>query len=201
MMKTCTKCGEQKPITEFCKDALRLEGFRSQCKNCTKAADAKWYAANREKVKAASATYRVANADRCKAYNAAYSAANSEKRRADSAQWRIDNPEKHRATIAQWQAANPEARRIHKHNRRARKLESGGKLSPGLSAKLFSLQRGKCACCGQPLGTNYHLDHRMPLALGGQNVDSNMQLLRANCNLQKSAKHPIYFMQQKGFLL
>jgi hypothetical protein len=41
----------------------------------------------------------------------------------------------------------------------------------------------------------------MPLALGGSNTDDNMQLLRAICNYHKYTKHPIDFMQSKGFLL
>lgn len=35
----------------------------------------------------------------------------------------------------------------------------------------------------------------------GTNTDDNIQLLRKLCNLQKSAKHPVDFMQQRGFLL
>jgi len=102
---------------------------------------------------------------------------------------------------ARWEAANPEARLTINRNRRARKKGNGGKLSPNIKIKLYELQRGRCACCRQPLGADYHLDHIMPLALGGQNVDSNMQLLRAVCNLSKGAKHPVDYMQRKGMLL
>lgn len=56
-------------------------------------------------------------------------------------------------------------------------------------------------CCGLPLGDNYHIDHIMPLALGGSNTDDNIQLLRQRCNNQKCAKHPVDFMQSRGFLL
>jgi 5-methylcytosine-specific restriction endonuclease McrA len=87
-------------------------------------------------------------------------------------------------------------------NRRARKNASAGKLSFNLAEKLFKLQHGKCACgCKKHLGKDYHLDHIMPLALGGANTDNNIQLLRKQCNWQKHAKHPIDFMQSRGFLL
>lgn len=99
-----------------------------------------------------------------------------------------------------WFSENPEARRIYNRNRRAINRATG-KLSTSLAAKLFKLQRGKCACCGEPLGADYHLDHIMPLALGGSNTDDNAQLLRARCNLQKNAMHPVEFMRQRGFLL
>jgi 5-methylcytosine-specific restriction endonuclease McrA len=91
--------------------------------------------------------------------------------------------------------------RIICQNYRSRKRANGGTLSKGLAEKLFKLQQGKCPCCKQPLGRNYHLDHIVPTALGGSNSDDNMQLLRATCNHQKHAKHPIDFMQQRGFLL
>ena len=91
--------------------------------------------------------------------------------------------------------------RINCQNRRARKIAVGGKLSKGLTEKLYKLQRGKCACCGKLLGDNYHLDHRMPIALGGANEDWNIQLLRSTCNHEKHAKHPIDFMQERGYLL
>lgn len=45
------------------------------------------------------------------------------------------------------------------------------------------------------------MDHIVPLALGGSNTDGNIQLLRATCNQQKHAKHPVVFMQERGFLL
>lgn len=118
------------------------------------------------------------------------------------AKYCADNIEKRKAYKVQWNADNSDTRRTYKHNRRARKLEGGGTLSKGLAGRLFAAQRGKCACgCGQPLGENYHLDHRMPLALGGTNTDNNIQLLRPLCNKQKHCKHPVDFMQQRGFLL
>ncbi len=124
--------------------------------------------------------WKSKNRDKVKAYNAAYGAA-------------------HREEAKAWRRANKNVDRVHKQNRRHR--ERGGNLSAGIALKLFKLQRGKCACCGELLGDDYQLDHIMPIALGGKNVDSNMQLLRKVCNLQKHAKHPIDFMQERGLLL
>lgn len=33
-MKQCTKCGKQKPLSEFYKDAIRIDGLRGPCKTC-----------------------------------------------------------------------------------------------------------------------------------------------------------------------
>lgn len=191
-MKTCTKCKEAKPLAEFGKAAKGRDGLKGQCKACLKIAKAVYRAdpANREKEKASTAEWSKANKWKRNAITAKYNAANPVKAKARKVKWNSDNPDKTRAT-----------RRIGGHNRRARKRENGGKLSPGLTDKLFTHQRGKCPCCGLPLGKDYHLDHCMPLALGGTNTDDNMQLLRAKCNMQKHTAHPVAFMQSRGFLL
>lgn len=141
---------------------------------------------NREKIAAAAKRNRLDNPERVAAINR---------------KSRAKNAERAKATSAVWRRKNPEIMRIQSHTKRARKRKSGGCISVGLSGKLFKLQRGMCPCCSFPLGDDYHLDHKMPLALGGTNTDDNMQLLRAKCNLQKNAKHPVDFMQSRGFLL
>lgn len=160
-----------------------------------------WRAANPDKVKAADAALRAANTDKIRTMKTAWRAANPAMVKAQDAAWREANPDKVKAITAAWRAANPEAIRINNQNRRAREKKAGGRLSSGLAATLFKMQKGKCPCCKQPLGDDYHLDHKMPLALGGSNTDNNMQLLRAVCNMQKSAKHPVDFMQSRGYLL
>lgn len=158
-----------------------------------KASKAAWLAANQEYVK----VYRAANLQKMIAYNKAYYASNRQKLIEQSRSWRLAHPNK----VKEWRESNPEVARINNQNRRARKLANGGTLSKGLAENLFKLQKGKCPCCKQSLGDDYHLDHIVPLALGGSNTDDNMQLLRKQCNQQKHAKHPVDFMQQKGFLL
>lgn len=150
---------------------------------------------NKERLKIVSKNWSIANKERRKEYE------KTPGRKAKGASRYALNPEKAKAYKAVWAKAHPEAKRIHNNNRRALKAASGGKLSRGLSVKLFKLQRGKCPCCGFPLGDDYHLDHKMPVALEGSNTDDNMQLLRKTCNLNKSAKHPVDFMQERGFLL
>ena len=149
-----------------------------------RAEKARWYQRHKEEIAAKTAA-RIA--------------ANPLKKAQCNAKWREENADHKKAYEAQYHAANRDKARIRVANRRAR--EVGGRLSPGIEAKLFKLQRGRCACCGLPLGKGYHMDHVMPLALGGTNTDDNMQLLRGSCNLSKHAKHPVDFMQTKGLLL
>ena len=186
-MKICPVCRIKKPRDDFHKCAAKPDGLQRMCKLCQKIDAASRYLSDPNKNLIRTAKWR---------------ASNTESNRANKADWHKKNREKALARISTWRAANPEKIIINKNNRRARKLHAGGKLSQGLAKKLYVLQRGKCACgCKQPLGDKYHLDHRMPLALGGANEDWNIQLLRQTCNLQKHAKHPVDFMQQKGFLI
>lgn len=175
--------------------------YRAANKEKIRESTAAWKKANPEYTRASVAAWAKANPEKIKIRSAAYYASNTEKRKASFVAWGKANPEKKKAGYAAWSKANPGALRIIQQNRRARTKLVGGRLSRGLSAKLFKLQKGKCPCCGLPLGDNYHLDHKMPIALGGPNTDDNMQLLRATCNLQKNAKHPVQFMQERGFLL
>lgn len=67
--------------------------------------------------------------------------------------------------------------------------------------RLMFAQKGRCACCRSSIKAGYHVDHIKPIALGGSNWPHNIQLLCQPCNQQKSATHPIDFMQKRGFLL
>lgn len=43
-MKTCTKCGEDKPLDAFYSRARRKDGREGSCKSCWNESSAKWYA-------------------------------------------------------------------------------------------------------------------------------------------------------------
>lgn len=160
-----------------------------------------WRAKNPEKARDGMARYRSENKELLRERSAKARAANLENARRKESARRAANPEKYRASVARWAASNLDKLRINNQNRRAKKAANGGKLSKDIAARLLKLQRGKCACCGLPLGVKYHLDHIMPIALGGTNTDDNIQLLRDVCNFQKHMKHPVDFMQSRGFLL
>lgn len=144
--------------------------------------------------------YRAANRSKLLAQGAAYKKSKPAARARYAAK-RAASPDQSRAYNKAYREKNRTAHRIYDQNKRVLRSRRGQKLSIGLPEKLYKLQKGKCPCCRLPLGDDYHLDHKMPLALGGENTDDNMQLLRAVCNMQKHAKHPVDFMQSRGFLL
>lgn len=76
-----------------------------------------------------------------------------------------------------------------------------GLITSARIIELFGLQRGKCVYCKKDLNRNFHVDHIIPITLGGENIDSNIQLLDLACNYAKRAKHPIVFANEIGLLL
>lgn len=222
-MKTCNKCGGTEFISggkcKACAKA-RASAYYAKNKDAIKARSAAWAAANKEHKLAVGAAYRATqratNADATKAYKKAYYEANKvevlaqqmayhelnrDHRLAVMADYREAKPELIAAGKKRWTEANRDRHRLQRANRRAKKREVGGVLSPNLVKRLMKLQKGVCPCCNKPLNGEYHSDHIMPLALGGSNTDDNMQLLHPKCNLKKGAKHPVDFMQTQGFLL
>lgn len=230
-MKICSKCSIQKPISSFGKISKGKDGLNSKCRECCAADMSNWRLKNKEKYDKHRAEYNLANiekqkeyrkkyksdnAERIKSYNARYRKENKDKIKSNSikyyeenrdriklscAKYYAENKDKATAASIRWQSRNKDKIRIYSQNRRYRKIENGGKLSHDLAERLFKLQRGKCPCCGENLGNDYHLDHIIPLKLGGSNEDSNIQLLRSSCNHKKQARHPIEYMQSRGFLL
>jgi hypothetical protein len=231
LSKSCSKCGQEKPHSDFCLRKKSKDGLNWWCKSCSadylrswklsnpdkkreankrwreenpdkvKASSAKWYSSNSEKSLIYSKLWYEANKEMALATRAAWQDANKERATITAKAWKAKNRDKVRAAVKKWQQLNPDAAKAINQNRRAREKQAIGKLSPDLLKKLFALQKGKCACCKKPLGDDYHMDHIMPLALGGTNTDDNIQLLRAKCNNQKYKKHPIDFMQERGYLL
>lgn len=102
------------------------------------------------------------------------------------------------ARLRKYRAENPERVREWSQKRSAGRLQ---RLPWGTTQKLGRLQKWKCAICSRSVKASYHIDHVMPLALGGKHEPANLQLLCPSCNVRKSAKHPVDFMRERGFLL
>lgn len=187
--KTCVKCGSAE------------RDKRGNCAPCARVRAARWAAANPTRARAKYVAWCAANPEKKSAAERGWKARNKKRISVTGAAWRAAHREAALANVAAWKAAHPEARRIWNNNRRSKERQSEGRLSKDIAARLFSLQRGRCTGCREPLVNGHQLDHVMPLALDGSNTDENMQLLCPPCNRSKHAKHPVDFMQQQGFLI
>lgn len=122
--------------------------------------------------------------------------------KARKAAYHIKNAAAINANRAAWDKVNPEKARVAWANKRASRRGAVGSYSAEEIAELFLKQRGRCAVCRCAIVEGkYHKDHIIPIARGGTNNIENIQLLCKTCNLEKHAKHPVDFMQEKGFLL
>jgi 5-methylcytosine-specific restriction endonuclease McrA len=199
--KTCKKCGEVKPFSMFYANKGGKHGLRSNCKKCQDIMTSDWDKANPERRKARKDAFYQANAKRISERDSAKHAANPEKQRARSAAKYAANPEKAKACSADWARRNPEARNAIARNRRAIARQAAGRHTSSDVLELLSLQQCMCVVCRTNIKNDYHVDHIIPLSKGGGNGKDNLQLLCPTCNLQKHAKHPVDFMQSRGFLL
>ena len=82
MTKTCSKCGETKPLTEFHKQTGSKDGHRGHCKECQQAAYRTWYEANKERRAASDKAWLEANKERKAAYIKSWRAVNPGKMKA-----------------------------------------------------------------------------------------------------------------------
>lgn len=202
------------------REAARMATYRAENSEKIAAGKAAYYAENREKIAAKAREWRMANPERFAANNrkyreanraqlaeraCAYRAANPEKAAEVVRAWKVANPEKVAKANRDWHSANPEKSAESKRNRRARIRNAEGKHTAADVRRIFDNQRGMCANCHAKLfksgSQKFHVDHVMPLAKGGTNWPSNLQLLCPPCNLSKGSKHPIDFAQSMGKLL
>ena len=67
---------------------------------------------------------------------------------------------------------------------------------------LLAYQSERCPCCEAILTKcGYHIDHIMPVKLGGDDVTWNIQLLCHGCNTRKSAMNPHEWAAMHGIEL
>jgi hypothetical protein len=121
---------------------------------------------------------------KCKACNSKYHYDNKEHRDAYFAEYRRLYPDKRKA-----------ASDHGKHNRRARRRHASGTITKADIDAIRASQtdkRGRLICwrCNKPITGTPHLDHWIPLALGGTNGPGNLHYMHGLCNMSKGAKHP-----------
>lgn len=116
---------------------------------------------------------------------------NKEKKASYDRVRRKKNPEYFNEIQKEWAKRNPEKIRMMDRVNKAKRRSSGSLTSTEVSL-IFSEQKGLCAnpFCRIELGDDYHLDHIMPVRLGGKTCYENIQCLCVKCNMSKSGKHP-----------
>lgn len=81
-------------------------------------------------------------------------------------------------------------RRSDENRRRSRAKKAGGTHTAIDVRAQYQSQRGKCWWCGEKLGNDYEVDHRVPLARCGSNAPENIVLACRKCNRAKGDRLP-----------
>jgi 5-methylcytosine-specific restriction endonuclease McrA len=213
--KVCNTCGIFKQITEFHRNKSSKGGHLPRCKECRKLADAayieshrevtriralEWSKKNPEKAAKRAKQWRSANPERCREFSAKYR--RSDRGKAATERWlKIRDPRRRQAAARRYYLKNLERYRGYARNRRATQRGASGRHTKDDIAAIAKSQRWRCIYCPASIKRAYNADHIMPLALGGSNDKTNIQLLCPRCNKSKGAKHPIQFAMSRGMLL
>lgn len=166
-MKKCTKCGIEKPLTEF--SVRKYKGhyyYQSWCKSCFaeyKREHHKRTYTPRPRIKPS--PQEIAERKH-RAYKRRYLA-----RRDKVLQYYKDNPE---ITIAS------------NANHRAKIHNAPGRLTKEDIIDIRDRYGWRCANCGSY--DNVEFDHVKPLSEGGANTVDNLQLLCKSCNIRKGTR-------------
>lgn len=115
---------------------------------------------------------------------------------AKAKEYRLKNAKRRNEQAKEWRKNNQATCRSHEATRRAREKSGNGYTQKQIDAMLLE-QDYKCVYCEKDISVSRHIDHIMPLALGGLNDISNIQILCPKCNLSKHRKHPDEFAKEK----
>ncbi len=200
----CVECSALKSKMWYSdreRGAAKARKWRAENPEREKLSKQKWIEANPDRIAEYERRYRLKNTDaRAKACRDWYYR-NIERQRSRSLEYRNANIEECRAKSSKYNKENPERIAALARNRRAKISGNGGKHTADDISAILKMQRGKCAYCRINLGKKRHVDHVIPIALGGSNGRENLQILCVPCNKTKSAKDPIVFAQSLGMLL
>lgn len=156
-----------------------------------------WYEANIEKHRADTRAWRARNREKWREWTRGWLLKHAEKLRA----LRAERSAIHTARGRRWRKANPEKFAAQGRNGRMRRRNAEGHHTAAEVLALFEKQRGRCGYCRKSIRAGYHADHIQPIARGGSNWISNIQLLCPKCNTRKNVSDPVDFARRVGLLI
>lgn len=183
-IKWCPQCSAPLAVACFGKDASSGDGLRGECAECVRAR------AHSERTRAYMAAWYQANSERQRAVRREWWKANAEKMKAKRVVWYQANTEKVKASCAAWRKANPEKVRLMRRKSKARRR---GAVAVGDvdRAVVWERDAGRCHLCGKKADqSDWHLDHIVAIAAGGEHPYANVAVSHPACNMSKGARGP-----------
>lgn len=196
--KRCTKCREEKSILKFYKDTRKKDGYRFQCKDCSR----KYRQENANKISIHGKNYRKLNSEKISDYKKKQHQKNKDIKKLEYQQ----NPEPVKQRMKQYyqknkQKINKQARKYQINNphiinalcakRHAAKLKATPPwLAEAHYAEIAAFYK-QAKEMETKTGIKHHVDHIIPLQgknVCGLHVSWNLQILTAQENLSKGNK-------------
>ena len=213
MIKTCSVCKQDKPITEFGVLLRNKDGHAGRCKLCASAAvkaskhkhyvphprtrkpveyykakQREYYLRDREKRITYVLQYQKDNKEKINKKNAIWCAANKNKVAQYFQNWKAANPGKALEQSREWKKANPHAVNAATALRRAQKKNA----TPVWANRFFMREAYHLAKLRTKMtGFKWEVDHIYPLqsdVVCGLHVENNLQVIPAVLNRQKGNK-------------
>lgn len=207
-MKTCKKCGLDKPIDDFTVDTRYKDGRYPWCAECRRA----WRKARRPRQNELQREWRKRDPEHAREYAREYyqnnEPARTRNREAGRARekerWQNDPAYRERKNRNKMRIyyGNPTHRarhlmtaKVNVHKRRAIVRGLGAHFTPQEWRDLCAHYGNRCLRCGAdgPLVP----DHVTPLSRGGSNTIDNIQPLCSDCNARKHA-HTVDYRPGSG---
>jgi len=187
--KRCSKCKENKPLSEFYSHQKTRDGLQSNCKACMNECARAYYHRHADRLR----HYRLEHpvyAEKTREQARARYWQDPERGREQSRHYHYTHLEECRARWRRTYHANRE-KAIEKANRsqitrKARIKANGGSYMPAEWEALLASYGGLCLACGTT--EKVRPDHVIPLSKGGGSDISNLQPLCGRCNLLKGTK-------------
>jgi len=169
-MKICTKCGDEYPATSefFYIRKDHKDGLSGDCKVCHCERSRKWQIRNKEMLKQYRKEYRKKNKEACLEYARGYRIKNWERRHKYFCEYRKNNVAKINAATARHKALKQNQTPILTQDEKRQIVDIYEK--------------------SHELGSDWQVDHKIPLSKGGQHHPDNLQIVLKSYNQQKSAK-------------
>jgi 5-methylcytosine-specific restriction endonuclease McrA len=180
--KKCSKCGQEKRVTEFHKQSKTKDGYNVWCKACVR--EYQQDLKVKEKRRISAYLWSVKNKDKLRDYSQS-THGKEVKRKAQS---------KYLKTYK-----GKTANKRRKHKRRAIMENAGTFTNEEWQDRLLEYNYC-CAYCYKPFPVDeLTIDHMQPLSRGGTNTIDNLVPACISCNSRKLDKTPLE-MLQKGLM-
>ena len=216
--KLCKCCNTTKEINQFNKNKSKKDGLSSECKECIKIYKKEYRLKNAEKIKAGRKKYYEANKEKVLRDNSKWKQENREHHNKTSRDYHHNNRNTILIRLKKYYQDNKEERNrkqllwnktpLGKISKRNTHYKRKMAILNGVSTvEIVEYTKNifNCYWCGckldKKIKNGFHLDHYIPLSKGGEHTLTNLVVSCPTCNLQKNAKDPYQFAQERGRLL